>query len=60
MIAEWLQRRRLAHQRLADEYAAAQLARPCQEHYSYATSTGGLVECSTHGRPYSSCEWTKK
>ena len=59
VIRAWFQKRKLARQRLADEYVAAQLARPCVEYYSYATSTGGLVECSTHGRPYSSCQWAR-
>lgn len=55
MIRRWLQKRRLERQRLADEYAAAQRARPCVEFYSYATSMGGLIECGTHGLPYSGC-----
>lgn len=51
-LRAWLQKRKLAKQRLADEYHAAQLARPCREVSTYETSMGGHFECGTHGGIY--------
>jgi hypothetical protein len=55
MIKVWLARRRWLRERELEAIQAERDARPCRQHFSYATSLGGLIECGTHGGPLSTC-----